>query len=156
MPADPTPAVGWKLVVDCADPHAQTAFWSQALGYVTEEHGALIDQLLSAGQITEDLTLTTPDGGRAWRALAAVRHPEDPVQDFTGIGLGRRLLFQQVPEPKQGKNRLHIDLHFGPEGRDAAVTRLEGLGAKVLREVQEPGTHHVTMADPEGNEFCVQ
>ncbi|MFF0743087.1 VOC family protein [Streptomyces sp. NPDC004111] len=151
----PSP-VSWKLVVDCADPHAQAAFWAQALDYVTEDHGPLCEQLLSSGTITEDLLLTAPDGRRVWRHAAAVRHPEDPVQKFTDVGLGRRLLFQLVPEAKQGKNRLHIDLHFGPERRDAEVARLEGLGAKVLNRVSEPGSTHVTLADPEGNEFCVQ
>jgi Glyoxalase-like domain len=67
----------------------------------------------------------------------------------------RRLLFQQVPEPKTVKNRLHLDLHAGPARRDGEVARLRELGATVLQEVKEPGTEHVVMADPEGNEFCV-
>ncbi|MFD3516195.1 VOC family protein [Streptomyces sp. NPDC058657] len=151
-----TAPVSWKLVVDCADPHAQADFWSRALGYTVEDHAPLCAQLLSSGAITEDLLLTAGDGRRVWRHAAAVRHPEDPVQDFTGIGLGRRLLFQKVPEPKPGKNRLHMDLHFGPERREAEVARLEALGAKVLHRVSEPGSTHVTLTDPEGNEFCVQ
>lgn len=151
-----TTPVPWKLVVDCADPHTQAAFWSQALGYLTEDHAALCAQLLASGTVTEDLLLTTGDGRRVWRHAAAVRHPDDPFQKFTDVGLGRRLLFQKVPEPKQGKNRLHMDLHFGPERREAEVARLEGLGAKVLHRVSEPGSTHVTLADPEGNEFCVQ
>ncbi|HZA31051.1 MAG TPA: VOC family protein, partial [Propionibacteriaceae bacterium] len=44
----------------------------------------------------------------------------------------------------------------GPEHRDGEVARLQDLGASVLQEIKEPGTHHVVMADPEGNEFCVQ
>ncbi|WP_395294781.1 VOC family protein [Kitasatospora hibisci] len=147
--------VHWKVVVDCADPHRQAAFWAEALGYTVEDHSVLIEQLLTAGRITPDL-LTEVDGRRAWRTLAAVRHPEDPHDPTSDTGLGRRLLFQQVPEPKTVKNRLHLDLHPGPDARDAAVARLGGLGATVLRHVQEPGTDHVVMADPEGNEFCVQ
>jgi predicted enzyme related to lactoylglutathione lyase len=66
------------------------------------------------------------------------------------------LLFHGVPETKTVKNRLHLDLHLGPDLRDAHVAKLRELGATVLREVKEPGTDHVVMADPEGNEFCVQ
>jgi catechol 2,3-dioxygenase-like lactoylglutathione lyase family enzyme len=148
-------ALDWKLVIDCADPHESARFWSRALGYEVEDNGVLIDRLLGAGAIGPD-DYVTVDGRKAWPIMAAVRHPDDPVDPETGIGLGRRLLFQQVPEPKQVKNRLHIDLHAGPERRDTEVERLRGLGATVLRTVEEHGSHHVTMADPEGNEFDVQ
>ncbi|MEU7913747.1 VOC family protein [Microbispora bryophytorum] len=143
----------WKLVIDCADPHAQAAFWAQALGYEVEDNSALVGRLLAAGVVGEEAV--TPDHA-AFRTLRAVRHPDDPVDPDSGTGLGRRILFQEVPEPKAGKNRLHIDLHAGPERRDAEVDRLTALGATVLRVVREPGGHHVIMADPEGNEFDVQ
>ncbi|MEV4461516.1 VOC family protein [Microbispora sp. NPDC049633] len=143
----------WKLVIDCVDPHAQAAFWAEALGYEVEDNSALVGRLLDAGVLGE--AEATPDR-TAFRTLRAVRHPDDPFDPHSGTGLGRRILFQAVPEPKAGKNRLHIDLHAGPERRDAEVDRLKALGATVLRTVQEPGTHHVTMADPEGNEFDVQ
>ncbi|MEW2219458.1 VOC family protein [Streptomyces sp. NPDC006990] len=87
--------------------------------------------------------------------FAAVRHPEDPFDRRSGVGRGRRLLFQDVPEAKSGKNRLHIDVHSGPDGREALVARLEGLGATRLREVdQGPAGHWWVLQDPEGNEFC--
>ncbi|MEU7887654.1 VOC family protein [Microbispora bryophytorum] len=143
----------WKLVVDCADPHAQAAFWAEALGYEVEDNSVLVGRLLAAGVVGEEAV--TPDHA-AFRTLRAVRHPDDPVDSDSGTGLGRRILFQAVPEPKAGKNRLHIDLHAGPERRDAEVDRLTALGATVLQVVREPGSHHVTMADPEGNEFDVQ
>ncbi|MFI7042162.1 VOC family protein [Microbispora rosea] len=143
----------WKLVVDCADPHAQAAFWAEALGYEVEDNSVLVGRLLAGGVVGEEAV--TPDH-TAFRTLRAVRHPDDPVDPDTGTGLGRRILFQAVPEPKAGKNRLHIDLHAGPERRDAEVDRLKALGATVLHVVREPGSHHVTMADPEGNEFDVQ
>src|SRR5690242_16508512 len=148
-------ALDWKVVIDCADPHAQAAFWAAALGYVVEDNSALIERLLGAGAIPKDAVVTL-DGRPAFRTLQAVRHPDDPVQEGTGIGLGRRLLFQQVPEPKTVKNRLHLDLHPGQARRDGEVARLRELGATVLQEVKEPGTEHVVMADPEGNEFCIQ
>ncbi|QBI54329.1 VOC family protein [Streptomonospora litoralis] len=148
-------ALHWKLVIDCADANALARFWARALGYEPEDNSVLIEQLLAGGMITEDL-LVEFEGRRVWRDLAAIRHPEDPVDPETGIGLGRRWLFQAVPEPKSVKNRLHVDLHAGPERREAEVARLAEMGAAVLRRVDEPGTVHVVMADPEGNEFCVQ
>jgi hypothetical protein len=70
-------------------------------------------------------------------------------------GMGINLGFQRVPEPKAGKNRLHLDLHPGEGRRAEEVERLKGLGASVLRHVREPAGEWVVMADPEGNEFCV-
>jgi predicted enzyme related to lactoylglutathione lyase len=65
---------------------------------------------------------------------------------------GPALWFQQVPEAKTAKNRVHLDLR-APGGDVAAeVRRLRGLGATVLRE----GKELVVMQDPEGNEFCVE
>ncbi|MEV4659174.1 VOC family protein [Micromonospora sp. NPDC049301] len=148
-------ALAWKLVVDCAEPIALARFWAAALEYEVEDNSALIDQLAEAGRVGPEEYVEV-DGRRAFRQLAAVRHPDDPVQPVSGIGLGRRLLFQAVPEPKQVKNRLHIDLHAGPDEREATVRRLVGLGATVLREVADRGSVHTTMADPEGNEFDVQ
>ncbi|MEU6885203.1 VOC family protein [Streptomyces viridosporus] len=152
-PASPTP-VHWKLVVDAADPHAQADFWAAALGYTREDHGALIERLLGAGAVPDGLT-TEAHGRRAWRDLTAVRHPDDPYEEESGTGLGRRLLFQRVPEAKTAKNRLHLDLHPGQGRREEEVARLERLGAKVLRRVDEPSGAWVVMADPEGNEYCV-
>lgn len=145
----------WKLVIDAADPHAQATFWAAALGYLEEDNSALIEQLLSAGAAPREQTVTR-SGRLFWRDLVAVRHPDDPYDDRTGIGGGRRLLFQRVPETKTVKNRLHLDLHPAPGTRDAEVERLEALGASVLRRVEEAGGAWTVMADPEGNEFCVQ
>ena len=63
------------------------------------------------------------------------------------------LLFLRVPERKEAKNRLHLDLR--PEDRDAEVARLEGLGAMRVDVGQGPDVTWVVMADPDGNEFCV-
>lgn len=148
-------AVNWQLVVDCTEPISLARFWAAALEYQPEDNSALIEGLITAGAVGED-DYTEVDGRRAWVRAAAIRHPEDPVDAPTGIGLGRRVLFQTVPEPKSTKNRLHIDLGVGAEQRDGAVRRLEGLGASVVRVVEEHGASHVTMRDPEGNEFDVQ
>jgi hypothetical protein len=63
------------------------------------------------------------------------------------------LLFLKVPEEKEGKNRLHIDLR--PADQAAEVARLEGLGAKRVDVGQGADATWVVMADPDGNEFCV-
>ena len=65
------------------------------------------------------------------------------------------LILQRVPEPKAGKNRSHLDLHF-PD-RDAARDRLLALGARLLQEQPNCIGDYCwyLMADPEGNEFCV-
>ncbi|MFD8023153.1 VOC family protein [Streptomyces lavendulae] len=68
---------------------------------------------------------------------------------------GPVLYFNQVPEPKTVKNRLHLCLR--PEtSRDGEVDRLLGLGAAFVADHRRPdGTGWVVLADPEGNEFCV-
>jgi hypothetical protein len=83
-----------------------------------------------------------------------LRH-EDTFDQTSGVGRGRRLLFQDVPEAKSGKNRLHIDVHSEPGGLDKLVARLEGPGATRVREVDKgPAGDWWIMQDPEGNEFC--
>jgi len=63
------------------------------------------------------------------------------------------LLFLKVPERKELKNRLHLDLR--PEDQDAEVARLEELGARQVSVGQGVAATWVVMADPDGNEFCV-
>ena len=65
------------------------------------------------------------------------------------------LLLQQVDEPKQGKNRMHLDIKVADV--EAEVDRLVSLGAKRISDapVEELGARWVVMNDPEGNEFCV-
>jgi predicted enzyme related to lactoylglutathione lyase len=67
---------------------------------------------------------------------------------------GPNVLLQSVPEPKTGKNRVHLDLKVPDVA--ATVARLESLGARRTSGVMEElGSCWVVMADPEGNEFCV-
>jgi hypothetical protein len=70
---------------------------------------------------------------------------------------GPVLAFQEVPEERAGKNRLHLDLGAPAGGRAAEVARLVALGATVLGERggDAEGLVWTTLADPEGNEFCV-
>ncbi|MFC8568771.1 VOC family protein [Streptomyces sp. NPDC057245] len=137
----------FKIVVDATAPHAQADFWAAALHYEVEDNGALIEKLLGFGAVPAELTVES-HGRRAWRDLAAVRHPDDPYEKESGTGLGRRLLFQRVPEAKTGKNRVHLDVHSADGGREAEAARLEALGASVVRRVKEQGGEWVVMADP--------
>ena len=147
--------VHFKIVVDCADPHRVAAFWAEAMDYKLEDHSAFIAGLLAGGVITEDL-LTEVDGHHAWKTLAAIRNPDDPFDEASDAGKGMRILFQQVPEPKTVKNRLHLDLHVGLDKIDSETERLEALGATRHSErLQEGPAQWIVMQDPEGNEFCV-
>ena len=85
--------------------------------------------------------------------------PEPPAsQFFASIGRsdphsGPSMMFIAVPEAKTVKNRMHLDLQA--DDRAAEVARLVELGATVVHDKEEWGVRWTTMADPEGNEFCV-
>jgi predicted enzyme related to lactoylglutathione lyase len=97
------------------------------------------------------------DAGRLAAFWARVL--EQPVDGgaspyFATIRAGRpALMFLKVPEPKQGKNRVHLDL-TSPDWR-AEVKRVVDLGARFVAEYSEHGTEWATLLDPEGNEFDV-
>jgi hypothetical protein len=139
-------ATDFQVTIDCARPHELADWWAEALGWEVEPQDAeFIRSLVAQGHASEDDT-TTHRGALVWRVGAALRSP-DPGRP--------RLLFQQVPEAKTVKNRLHLDLRFGTERLEQEVTRLVGMGATELwRGSQGPHTW-ATLADPEGNEFCV-
>ena len=137
----------FQVAVDCADPHALARFWAAAVEYELEDHHDMILEIVGAGFASDD-DIIEIDGRKAWKTAAACRDRE---------GTGPRLLFQQVPEPKTVKDRIHLDLHHlqGDEFRESEVGRLIGLGATKLWDGQQGPQRWVTMADPEGNEFCV-
>lgn len=83
-------------------------------------------------------------------------HPGDPAA-LCSFGDGQvRLLFERVPEPKSVKNRVHIDIDAGAT-RDEEVERLIRLGASMVADHRRAdGSGWVVMADPDGNEFCVE
>jgi hypothetical protein len=139
-------AFEFQVAVDCARPHDLADWWAEALGWQVEpQDEAFIRRMLAEGAASESET-TRHRGALVWRAGAAITSPD----------AGRpRVLFQAVPEAKTVKNRLHLDVRVGAERQDAEVARLLRLGATELwRGAQGPHTW-VTMADPEGNEFCV-
>jgi len=68
----------------------------------------------------------------------------------------QRLLFITVPDAKQVKNRLHLDLKAAEGSRDQELEWLSGLGAQQVADRRRPdGSGWVVLADPEGNEFCI-
>ncbi|MEU6256787.1 VOC family protein [Streptomyces sp. NPDC047043] len=96
---------------------------------------------------------------RFWsEVLGCPLHPEDrPGAPETEVMLpeGPLLHFNQVPEPKTVKNRIHLCLR--PEtSREEEVERLLGLGATLVTDRRRSdGAGWAVLADPEGNEFCV-
>ncbi|GIH11070.1 glyoxalase [Rhizocola hellebori] len=89
-------------------------------------------------------------------------HDDDNPGDPEAIllapdGIGPNILFIAVPEGKAAKNRLHLDLMPVDRTRDEEVERLLGIGATVVGDHRtSDGKGWVTLADPEGNEFCVE
>jgi hypothetical protein len=148
-------ALSWKLVIDSTNAPALADFWAEALEYEVEDPSALIERLLAAGHVDEE-AVVEHQGHKTFRGYAAIRHPDDPLDQTSGVGHGRRLLFQDVPEGKSGKNRLHVDVHSEPGSLDKLVARLEDLGATRVCDFNKgPAGRWWVMQDPEGNEFCV-
>ncbi|MFF7409713.1 VOC family protein [Streptomyces lydicus] len=88
-------------------------------------------------------------------SLAEDDFPGDPEATVTSAG--GALLFVSVPDAKSVKNRVHLDLQPQDRSRDEEVERLLALGAVLVADHRRPdGTGWATMADPEGNEFCVE
>lgn len=118
-------------VFDCSHPASLARFWAAAL-----------DQYEVAPYDDAELTRLAELG---------INDPEDDpsVLVWAGLDVTPRLFFQRVPEERSGKNRLHLDLLAGDVGIE--TERLVALGATVL--ARHPTWN--TLADPEGNEFCV-
>jgi hypothetical protein len=142
-------SVSVQVTFDAADPPALAGFWGETLGYKEED---------------------PPQGFDSWEAWAVANDP--PREEWDNYasrvdpdGVGPRLFFQRVPEPKTAKNRVHLDLAVGG-GRGtpleerrrrvaAAVERAVAAGATRVRAYDEPDQHWVVLHDPEGNEFCL-
>jgi predicted enzyme related to lactoylglutathione lyase len=99
-----------------------------------------------------------------WAEATGLRHdPENKAGDeecalLSGADvIDGGMLFQRVPEGKSAKNRVHLDLQPTDRTRDEEVERLLGLGASQIADHRQPdGAGWVLLADPEGNEFCVE
>jgi catechol 2,3-dioxygenase-like lactoylglutathione lyase family enzyme len=146
--------VRFQVTIDCADIERQVHFWASVLGYQIKP---------------------PPAGFGSWREFyRSIGVSDEELGDFDGSdrlidpdGAGPPFWFQQVPEGKVVKNRIHLDI-FVSGGRevpmatrkervDAEADRLIGLGATKLPGLDEDGVDHYAalMRDPEGNEFCV-
>ena len=139
-----------QITFDCAAPAALAPFWAAVLGYQVQ---------------------SPPAGFDSWdQALEAMGVPPERRNDASAVvdpsGNGPRVFFQKVPEPKQVKNRVHVDVRAAPglQGDErmavleAEAERLTTLGATRLKRY-EPAppldAGLIVMADPEGNEFCL-
>ncbi|MEU9866513.1 MULTISPECIES: VOC family protein [Actinomadura] len=139
-----------QITFDCADPAAMAAFWAEALGYRLQD---------------------PPGGFASWdEALEAMGVPPENRNDASAVvdpgGSGPRVFFQRVPEGKQVKNRVHLDVRAAPgldgdermAALEAEADRLIAHGAaRLQRHDPKPplDAGHIVMADPEGNEFCL-
>lgn len=110
---------------------------------------------LSLGMVTVDSTDPVPLA-RWWaeQTGGAVVAENEGYFVIVSLGNGTPVLgFQKVDDPTPGKNRLHLDLHTGDVA--AEVDRLIAAGATRIAGHEMPGLSWVTMADPDGNQFCV-
>jgi hypothetical protein len=139
-------ATDFQVTIDCAAPHTLAEWWAEALGWQVEpQDEAFIRRMVDAGHATEADTMMH-NGALVWKEGAAITSP-DPGRP--------RVLFQLVPEGKTVKNRMHLDLRVGAEHREAEVARLVAAGATELHRASQGPYEWATLADPEGNEFCV-
>jgi hypothetical protein len=125
-------SVRWyTVVVDSNDVRAQGRWWAEVLGWVPAYE-------------SDDEMVIVPS------------HLLDGGSDMPVEERGPGLVFVPVPEGKQVKNRLHIDLApRAGDDQEAEVARLERLGATRFDVGQRADVTWVVLADPEGNEFCV-
>lgn len=140
-----------QVVVDCTNPHDLADWWAETLGWAVEpQDEGFIRSMIEQGYATDAETLTH-NGRLVWRTGAAIR----PAEEIEAKAPERRVLFQTVPEQKAVKNRVHWDVRLDGRDKDEVRAELEARGATFLWTANEgPHSWH-TMADPEGNEFCI-
>jgi hypothetical protein len=124
------------IVFDCADAATLARFWAAALGWDV------------APSEDDELTRLSAEGAD---------DPEDDpsvmVEPPEDSGLPA-LFFTEVPEAKEVKNRVHLDVAADAAIHDE-VERLTALGARLRNWAEADGNMWAVMLDPEGNEFCV-
>ncbi len=111
---------------------------------VEQQDEDFINKMIAEGYASAADT-ATHHGRLVW-----TEHPDGPDS-----GPRNRILFQQVPEAKTVKNRWHLDVRVGADNVQQQVAGLVARGATFLHEGQQGPHTWVTMADPEGNEFCI-
>lgn len=147
-----------QVTFDAHDPRALSTFWRDVLGYVHpappgvelapgDDPLAAWDDFLERSGVPEHLR----------NSASAIEDPDGP---------GPRIFFQQVPEDKVAKNRVHLDVRTASDLRgdermaalETECERLLALGAhRLARHEPEPpmSVGFIVMTDPEGNEFCL-
>jgi hypothetical protein len=111
--------------IDCQNAYELSEWWKPVLGYADLEG----------------------DANEPGHEECMIRDPES----------GHRVLFIEVAEPVRGKN-WHFDVRPRERSRDEEVEWLLGYGAALVadhRGIYGEGSGWVTLADPEGNQFCV-
>jgi hypothetical protein len=131
------------VTIDCRDPRALAAFWRLVLDFEDEP---------------------SPEGYPNWAEYDSAHgvSAEDAEAGHTIIdptGSGPRIYFQEVPDAKLVKNRVHLDVvasptHEWPEVLSTA-DRIAANGGCVVGESNDPDDRFIVMMDPEGNEFCL-
>ncbi len=147
-----------QITFDARDPRSLSCFWRDVLGYVHPGPPGI--------DLVEDA-----DPLQAWDEFlaragvpVAQRNTRSAIEDPSGHG--PRLFFQQSPADGDAGNRVHLDVRAAPglsgdermAALEAECDRLVALGAtRVRREEPAPpmGAGHIVLADPEGNEFCL-
>lgn len=120
-----------EVVVDCRDAQILAQFWCEVLDYhIVYRH--------------RDWLEIGP-----WEAGS-----EPPVEELRRAARPATLLFIPVPEGKQTKNRLHLDVCPIDRTQDEEVERVLALGARRV-DIGQGEQSWVVLADPEGNEFCI-
>ena len=141
-------AIPIDVTIDCREPERLARFWRALLGYVDRP---------------------VPVGYASWEEYdRAAGVPESELDGGSAAidpdGKGPRLFFQRVPEPKQVKNRVHLDVHVSDGERSpqavaakvqAEAARAQRLGATVIGTNTDDVDYFVVLVDPEGNEFCL-
>lgn len=147
-----------QVTFDAHDPELLSRFWAAATGYVNPPPpGRTVEPGQDVFELWHAFLAQVGVPESEWNSASAAEDPD---------GAGPRLFFQRVPEGKTAKNRVHLDLRAAPglegEERMAALEteaeRLVALGAvRVGRHEPAPPMTlgHLVMADPEGNEFCL-
>ena len=123
----------YTVVVDAHDIASQARWWAETLDwhivYEDQDEVAVVPRHASTDPVTS---------GEEWQ-----RQPQG-------------LVFVPVPEDKQVKNRLHLDLApHTSQDRDAEIEGLIQRGATRVDVGQDDDVTWTVLADPEGNEFCV-
>jgi hypothetical protein len=147
--ADVSDGFSIQVTIDCADPHGLADWWAETLRWEVEpQDEGLIRSMIDQGHASEADTVVHR-GSLVWREGAAIRPSGTP-------GAGQpRMLFQLVGEAKTVKNRVHLDVRTAGVDLPALRDELIERGATIVGGGRQGPHEWVTLADPEGNEFCV-